>query len=144
MYRLTGNQFSCFSFSQSPSCWKSVMAHWDIRIRETSSVLAQPLLVLHWHCLCTYKILQKLYDLTRPGWTISWLPIRRHWTRIKLWKISWEKKRVECVSNVYLGFTMWLLIMKFLFCSHPLFHEVICMTGHLFHYSKGSWMDTNL
>lgn len=28
--------------------------------------------------------------LTRPGWTISWFPMRRHCTWISFWKLSWE------------------------------------------------------
>lgn len=86
-----------------------------------------------------------MHKLTRPGWTISWWPFRLHCTWISFWKLSWEEKQkwilATCMENLINmliegGVDAWLLVG-----SHPLFHDVVGMIGHLFHCCKGSWAD---
>lgn len=53
--------------------------------------------------------------LTRPGWTISWLPMRRHCTWINFWKLSWEIENKSTGGHEQLA---WWAKQNWLPCRH--------------------------
>lgn len=58
---------------------------------------------------------------------------------------SYPERTREDVSNAYGAFYQRVnKYDSFLVGSHPLFHDVVGMIGHLFHYFKSSWVDRNV